>query len=78
MSERTSSRKSERMNDDDDVLLNIDSSIHNEKTIAKWDPLCIRKRSNWSSAQEIYKIDDPSFDPDFFLKDMPYFSPKVL
>ena len=78
MSERTSSRKSERMNDDDDVLLNIDSSIHNEKTIAKWDPLCIRKRSNWSSAQEIYKIDDPSFDPDFFLKDMPYFSPKLV
>jgi hypothetical protein len=77
MSERTSSMKSESINDDD-MLLNIDSSIHNEKAIAKWDPLCIRKRSNWSSLNEKYKMDDPFFAPDFFLKDMPHFSPKLV
>ena len=84
MSETTFSRKSESSStelsqrDNDDNFLNIDSSIHNEKAIAKWDPMCIRKKSNWSSINEVYKLDSPSFHPEIFLKDMPYFSPKLV
>ena len=81
MSERTSSIESEttEMSErSNDGLSNIDTSIYNEKTIAKWDPLCIRKKSNWSSLNKKYKMDDPSFHPEIFLKDMPHFSPKLV
>ena len=55
-----------------------DLDISKEKPIIKFDPDCIRKRSNWSTQKNEFKMDHPSFDPAFFLKDMPAFSPKLV
>ena len=51
--------------------------IAKEKPITKFDPECVRKRSNWSTMRNEFKMDHPDFRPDFFLKDMPAFSPKL-
>jgi len=55
-----------------------DLDIAKEKPITKFDPDCIRKRSNWSTQRNEFKMDHPSFEPAFFLKDMPSFSPKLV
>lgn len=49
-----------------------------EKPITKFNPDCVRKKSNWSTMRNEFKLDHPSFHPDFFLKDMPAFSPKLV
>jgi hypothetical protein len=59
-------------------IINSDLDIPIEKPILKYDPDCIRKRSNWSSQKNEFKMDHPSFEPAFFLKDMPAFSPKLV
>ena len=51
--------------------------IAKEKPITKFDPECVRKRSNWSTMRNEFKLDHPDFQPEFFLKDMPAFSPKL-
>ena len=45
--------------------------------ILAYDSMCVRKRSNWGQAANIYKFDDPAFEPETFLKDMPDSSPKL-
>jgi hypothetical protein len=42
-----------------------------------FDPQCIRKKCNWSSVRNEHKFDDISFQPEFFLKDIPNNSPKL-
>ncbi len=60
-------------------LQNItDSSLANEKLITVFSPDCIRKKSNWSTIKNEFKMDHPDFDPEVFLKDMPNFSPKLV
>jgi hypothetical protein len=49
----------------------------NETTHIAFDPLCIRKKSNWSIVKPEYKLDDADFSPDLFLQDMPVCSPKL-
>jgi hypothetical protein len=49
----------------------------NEKPVTTFDPDCVRKRSNWSTMKNEFKMDDPDFNPELFLKDMPEFSPKL-
>jgi len=72
-SNRSPSKLSERSNEGIEDL-----DIYNEKPIIKFDPDCIRKRSNWSTQRNEFKMDHPSFEPEFFLKDMPSFSPKLV
>ena len=49
-----------------------------ETPITKFNAECVRKRSNWSTVRNEFKMDNPDFEPDFFLKDMPAFSPKLV
>jgi len=43
----------------------------------KYDPECIRKRSNWSSPDDKYKFDAENFDPKALLADIETRSPKL-
>ena len=59
--------------------LELDSSIDiRERPVTKFNPDCVRKRSNWSTMKNEFKMDNADFEPDFFLKDMPAFSPKLV
>jgi len=49
-----------------------------DKSVTNFNAACIRKRSNWSSVKNEFKMDNANFEPDFFLKDMPAFSPKLV
>ena len=49
-----------------------------DKSVTNFNPACIRKRSNWSTVKNEFKMDNANFEPDFFLKDMPAFSPKLV
>ena len=48
-----------------------------ENPTVVFDPQCIRKKCNWSSVRNEHKFDDVSFEPEFFLKDIPNNSPKL-
>jgi hypothetical protein len=54
-----------------------DVTISNDKSSIQFDPGCIRKKNNWSQVENHHKMDNPKFEPQIFLKDMPYFSPKL-
>ena len=56
-------------------MANIESIQDN---LATFDPDCIRKKSNWSKVNPKFKIDSNEFDPEFFLKNMPSHSPKLV
>ena len=55
----------------------IASELAREKPHAVFDAACIRKKSNWSSVRNEHKFDDPMFNPEHFLKDIPNSSPKL-
>ena len=38
---------------------------------------CVRKKTNWSKLARKYKFDNPEFDPDELLADLPVVSPKL-
>jgi hypothetical protein len=61
-----------------DLMHLTDYSIANEKLITTFSPDCIRKKSNWSTIKNEFKMDHPDFNPPIFLKDMPNFSPKLV
>ena len=42
-----------------------------------YDPLCLRKKSNWSTSSNVYKFDHPDFDPEKLMKDIPSHSSKL-
>jgi hypothetical protein len=48
-----------------------------ENAILGYNPTCVRKKSNWSKSSQIYRFDNPDFNPEIFLKDMPDYSPKL-
>lgn len=45
--------------------------------IISYDPVCIRKKSNWSVVSNKYKFDELSFQPELFLDNMQNTSPKI-
>jgi len=49
-----------------------------ENPITQFNANCVRKKSNWSTMNNQYKMDHPEFKPEFFLKDMSSFSPKLV
>jgi hypothetical protein len=46
--------------------------------IVSYDPLCVRKKSNWAKMNNSYKFDTPDFDPAAVLRDMSDYSPKLV
>jgi len=57
--------------------LDIAKDLVKEDIFLKFDPECIRKKSNISKTLKEYRFDHPSFDPELLLKDIPTFSPKL-
>jgi hypothetical protein len=55
----------------------VASELAEEKPLTVFDAACIRKKSNWSSLRNEHKFDDPAFNPEHFLKDIPNSSPKL-
>tara|TARA_B100000035_G_C21035556_1_gene570719 strand:- start:1199 stop:4216 length:3018 start_codon:yes stop_codon:yes gene_type:complete len=47
------------------------------KTEIKYNPLCVRQKSNWSRLDKRYKFDNKHFDPEMLEKDIDYYSPKL-
>ena len=48
-----------------------------ENVLYTYDPACVRKKSNWSKTSNTFKFDDPSFQPQMMLKNLPNYSPKL-
>ena len=48
-----------------------------QNTFVTFDSDCIRKKSNWSKTNSVFKIDSKDFQPELFLKSIPSHSPKV-
>jgi len=57
--------------------LDITKNLVKEDIFLKFDPECIRKKSNISKTIKEYRFDHPMFDPELLLKDIPTFSPKL-
>jgi hypothetical protein len=47
------------------------------KTVFNYDPVCLRKKSNWSKTKPEYKFDDVAFDPELMNKDIHTHSSKL-
>jgi hypothetical protein len=85
-SENMSSKNEESKNEESknegpksvDLMHLTNYSIANEKPMTVFSPDCIRKKSNWSTIKNEFKMDHPDFNPPIFLKDMPNFSPKLV
>jgi len=54
----------------------LDNLIKQENIIS-YNPLCVRKKSNWSVVSNDYKFDHEDFSPETLLKDMNDHSPKL-
>jgi hypothetical protein len=48
-----------------------------QSAVHTFDPECVRKKSNWSKADNKFKFDDEKFDPAALLENMPDYSPKL-
>ena len=48
-----------------------------QENVVSYNPLCVRKKSNWSATANVYKLDDPSFSPKTLLNDISDHSPKL-
>ena len=79
-------RNKPRINYDEDAELDADDSnskiegldkLLEEENIISYDPVCVRKKSNWSKGSGIYKFDTEQFSPEMLLKDIPTHSPKL-
>ena len=57
--------------------LDIAKNLIKEDIFLKFDPECIRKKSNISKTLKEYRFDHPNFDESILLKDIPTFSPKL-
>ena len=55
---------------------NLQTLLKNN-TVFKYDPACLRKKSNWSKTKPEYKFDDVAFDPEIMNKDIHSHSSKL-
>ena len=56
---------------------NLEKLIH-EETILKFEPTCVRKKSNLSKSNNKYKFDSEEFEPKLLLNDIEDHSPKLI
>jgi hypothetical protein len=65
--------------DDLDPKSKIDSLEHllEEENVISYDPICVRKKTNWSKSSGVYKLDNAEFSPETLLNDIPTHSPKL-
>jgi hypothetical protein len=59
-------------------LKNSLEELIKEDNILYFDPTCVRKKSNISKTSNVYKFDNPEFNPNILLNDMKTNSPKLL
>jgi len=57
--------------------LDILNKISKEEIITRFDPICIRQKSNWSKANKKYRFDSGVFEPELLLNDINTHSPKL-
>ena len=65
------------MNDNENVFVENLEKLIKEDNIIKYDPICVRKKSNISKSSNEYKFDSPDFSPKKLLNDIPNVSPKL-
>ena len=65
------------MNDNENVFVENLEKLIQEENIIKYDPICVRKKSNISKSHNEYKFDSPDFSPKKLLNDIPNVSPKL-
>jgi hypothetical protein len=58
-------------------LTDLENLVKHEPVLS-YDPLCVRKKSNWAKMHNKYKFDTLDFDPVEVLKDMVDYSPKLV
>ena len=61
----------DNLNDSLEELIHEDNNLY-------FDPTCVRKKSNISKTSNVYKFDNPEFNPNILLNDMKTNSPKLL
>jgi hypothetical protein len=77
-SEETSSASTESVLSIGDLAKNPNlEELITSKSYFKYDPACLRKKSNWSKTKEEYKFDHPAFDTKQLKKDIHSHSPKL-
>uniref|UniRef100_A0A6C0JIL8 DOD-type homing endonuclease domain-containing protein n=1 Tax=viral metagenome TaxID=1070528 RepID=A0A6C0JIL8_9ZZZZ len=64
------------MSDESKEEVDLENLIKNQG-IVSYNPDCVRKKSNWSKASNLYKLDKDEFSPKTLLKDIPTHSPKL-
>jgi len=69
--------KNEALQKESEKKLDDLENLIKENGILSYNPTCVRKKSNWSKSDKIYRFDNPEFNPKIFLKDMPDYSPKL-
>jgi hypothetical protein len=47
-------------------------------TILNYEPMCVRKKSNWAYTKNAHKFDHVDFSPNAVLQEMPLYSPKMV
>jgi len=60
----------------EDNIVHLENLIREENTMS-FEPMCVRKKSNWSKSSNRYKFDHLDFDPETLLNDIPTHSPKL-
>jgi hypothetical protein len=77
-SEETSSSSTESVLSIGELAKNPNlEELITSKSYFKYDPACLRKKSNWSKTKEEYKFDHPAFDTKQLKKDIHSHSPKL-
>ena len=74
--ERIDNELTDKLNDESNEEVDLENLIK-KQGIVSYDPTCVRKKSNWSKASNLYKLDKDEFSPETLLKDIPTHSPKL-
>ena len=74
----TNETENNRVEHYNENLKNSLEELIKEDNILYFDPTCVRKKSNISKTSNVYKFDNPEFNPNILLNDMKTNSPKLL
>ena len=62
---------------DDPITISDLDNLMKENNIISYNPVCVRKKSNWSKLNKKYIFDNPEFSTESLLNDIPEHSPKL-